>query len=40
MIEFNGMTKQFVPGANVGNVLLGRLNVITGILKPAGAIMV
>ena len=40
MIEFNGMAKQFVRGANVGNMLLERLNVITGILKPAGAIMV
>jgi hypothetical protein len=40
MVALNGMAKQFIPDANVGNMLLVRLGVITGILKPAGAIMV
>jgi len=40
MVAFNGIAKQFIPVANVGNMLFVRLGVITGILKPAGAIMV
>jgi hypothetical protein len=40
MVALNGMAKQFIPGANEGNMLLVRLGVITGILKPSGAIMV
>ncbi|MEX1238642.1 MAG: hypothetical protein WEB30_02965 [Cyclobacteriaceae bacterium] len=40
MVALNGMAKQFIPDANVGNMLFVRLGVITGILKPSGAIMV
>lgn len=40
MVEFNDMAKQFIPVANVGNMLFVLLIVVTGILKPAGAIMV
>lgn len=40
MVMFNATARQFIPAANVGNMLFVRLGVITGILKPAGAIMV
>ena len=40
MITFNDMTNHFNRGANVGNLVLVLLIVVTGILKPAGAIMV
>jgi hypothetical protein len=40
MVAFYDIAKQFVPGANVGNMLFVLLIVLTGILKPAGAIMV
>ena len=40
MTAFNGMAKQFNPGANVGNLLFVLVVVLTGIIKPAGAIMV
>jgi len=40
MVAFNGMAKQFIHGAIVGNMHFVRLIVLTGILKPAGAIMV
>lgn len=40
MVAFNDMAKHFIPSANVGNMLFVLLVVISGILKPAGAIVV
>jgi hypothetical protein len=40
MLMFNGIGSRFNWSANVGNPILVLLIVITGILKPAGAIMV
>jgi len=40
MIRFNDMTSQFIRSANVGNLVLVRMIVITGFIKPTGATMV
>lgn len=40
MATLHDMTGQFIPGANVGNLLSVRLVVVTGIIKPDGALMV
>lgn len=39
MERFNDMTNQFIPNANVGNLVLVLIIVVTGLLKPAGAFM-
>ena len=40
MVIFDDMANHFNRAANVGNLVLVLLIVITGVLKPAGAIMV
>ena len=40
MTLFNDITNHLNRSANVGNLVLVLLIVVTGILKPAGAIMV
>ena len=40
MARFSDMTHQFIPSANVGNLVFMRLVVLTGIIKPVGAFMV
>jgi hypothetical protein len=40
MILVNDMARQFIPGANVGNLLSVLLIVNTVIIKPAGATVV
>lgn len=39
MVRFNDMANQFIPSANVGNLVLVLIIVVTGLLKPAGAFM-
>lgn len=39
MVRFNDMTNQLIPNANVGNLVLVLIIVVTGLLKPAGAFM-
>lgn len=40
MTRFGDMTKQFIHSANVGNLALVLVVVVSGIFKPAGATMV
>lgn len=40
MITIDDMTSRFTTNANVGNLILGRLIVVNGIIKPEGASMV
>lgn len=40
MTTFNAFTNHFILPANVGNLVIVRLVVLTGIIKPSGAFMV
>ncbi len=40
MVTFTYMTSQFTRGANVGNLVIMLVIVLSGVFKPAGATMV